>query len=130
MSGLIVKAAFLADDVRREENGKQLIVGAYHSRFTSDSFPSDGSYYLVVVADIVEAFSQVVRVRFKTSDDEILSAVKGTLNAKEAQGGVLLPVGPFSMSIAKPDTITAEISFDGGPWSPVADWTISQEIAP
>jgi hypothetical protein len=120
MAEQIVTAQFgiVCDQVRREDNGKLLIIGVYSHNITVASFPSHLALAAVIgtlTKTSVEEYSTEVRAAF--GGVEIYSG-KGSIGIKEP-GQDILVVPNLIVSAPNEGNLEIKIKFGSGRWKVV-----------
>ncbi len=121
-----ISNVIICDDVRKEDNGKIILIGVYPAGILTSSLPSQLAFmtYFEVIPVDQEPVSLTARVHFGRA-----SAANAPLQMRldikfanmEATGVILPKVG---FNVTKPGTYYVDISFDGHTWVNLAKKSI------
>jgi len=117
-SPLSIKAGIICEDVRKEENGKFIIIGAFATDIVVQSFPTSLLLTFLLIGEAAEPFDGMIEFRIWYDNVERVQG-RGGLKGQVA-GGVLLPIPNILLeNLASPGTIKFEIKVAGDNWNTV-----------
>jgi len=97
---LRIKFGIVCDDVRREDNGKLILIGIYGSNILVSSFPAMLALSLVISVDVLENFEGPILIRALLNGEKI---VEGRTNLTMVIGNdalITLPTMPVRIDKA------------------------------
>lgn len=123
-----ITAALLCDDVRREANGKEFLIGVYGTRIFLPSFPIALS--LTVWTRALFRRPGPVKIEVRGIND-LGQAILPTITAEvlsppEISDESTIILGPAPFQLLGPDRITFQWRAVGGEWEKIIGITISQ----
>lgn len=109
-----ITALIICDQIRREDNGKELIIGAYSGDILFHQFPLVFTFFLYVGFDAPPFKSGEFRFRVEL-DDGTFSELEGSIDSSPdvpIQGALISP--PISIEVKNPGSmaITAQFGDD------------------
>lgn len=113
-SSVEINYALLCDDVRREDNGKLLIVGAYGSTVKIPQFPAMVCFSLLISFTASKAGTFHFDLE-SLLDGDIVNQGNGTILI-DTLGRGLSGVGPLPCSISKPGLLEFRVRVEGEDW--------------
>lgn len=114
MSKVTIAAAFLCDDVRREDNGKMIAIGIYGNRIFVNAFPAILRLSALTNVSFPSAGRHSFKVRLSVGG-EMRQEV--TIEAEVRWSGsdwVPLPFEP--VQFYKPNEVSLALELDNGKW--------------
>jgi uncharacterized protein DUF6941 len=108
----------ICDDVRREDNGKLIIIGAYGSNISVGTFPANLLLSCILIGEVLEPveFSFAFEALYK---DEVRVKCTGTLRLEE-RGDVLLNLPNLSFAkLPAPGILGFRLKQTGGKWQTI-----------
>lgn len=120
---LTIEAVLFCDDVRVEDNGKHIFVGAYTGSIVVKDMPTQLGLVAFILLRVNEAVDTVVSFKCDL-DDENLNAVKGRLSATLADTQpITLPF--LAKNIEAPGTLSVSMQVGDGDWQQIAQRTVT-----
>lgn len=98
-SKINVISGLLCDDIRREDNGKLILLGVYEQDIQFQTFPSSLSLRPLLIADVLEPGEFPVDI-MATLDEKILFTGRLVVKA-EAAGRAIMPLPPTIINFEK-----------------------------
>ncbi|MEZ5887665.1 MAG: hypothetical protein R3D56_12395 [Paracoccaceae bacterium] len=137
MSGLEVNTALLCDDVRREDNGKLILIGVYTGGIVfSGPFPAALSNLFVFLSANTSLEDVDVEFRlFQNTGARELRLVRGNFkrDAKaptSALGRIDLPIPLGPIAFDEAGDYVFQMRDPGGIWQPVLEFSVSSNASP
>lgn len=113
-------AVIFCDDVRREENGKEILIGVYSGAAIFTDFPARISAYLWMQFKTKGTGEVVREVRGLNSDGaQMFSGEFGASVGPHEEGTMSVPIGKLALQINGPGTIEFQIREKDGEWTTV-----------
>ena len=109
-----IEYAIVCDDVRREDNGKLFIIGAYASDIRVPSYPFNLLLTILVAVRSETEHQTLVNIRVMRDGKRILQAKEGIILLLPAQDISMLSVGGMRVSGDKDVTLDFQVRFDQG----------------
>src|SRR4051794_4058924 len=119
MANVRFETAIVCDDIRREDNGKEILIGVYSGDITVATFPANLRLFFWISTFVEEGGEQVVNMRVLGPGD--VQLIKGEfriqVSAFPSEGS--LPVGPLLLQIQTEGKITLQIKRAGSKWETI-----------
>jgi hypothetical protein len=109
-----IKFAIICDDVRREDTGKMIIIGAYGRDIGVSSFPVNIALAAALSFSIDKAGTIPLEVKWSFDGNEI-SKSHGSIRS-DGGGVSLINIPPMLLGIERPGTLEFNVRFDKGKW--------------
>jgi hypothetical protein len=109
---LAIEFGLLCDDVRREDNGKLLLIGVYGGDIQFGSFPALAALRLVTKLDSRDGGARQVRFRFFLNDSKISEVVGEVATGKGEQEMAFSP--PIMLNLFQEGLIRVEAQYEDG----------------
>ncbi len=110
-----VRYALVCDEVRREDNGKLLLIGTYASSIVFQRLPANIGLSLICCIDADQPFSSEANLR-ALLNDEVIRTARGRIEVQEPSFNNLFPIPKMPLSIREEGTLTFELQFDEESW--------------
>jgi hypothetical protein len=126
-SKINIDFAFICDEVRREDNGKLLIIGVYAYDIIVRNFPVDLALTVVVSFNVDAPIETDFELKI-SHDGKSMSAVKGRFRLEKSSitGFPKLP-----LHISAPGELQFEMRLDDGEWQTIRKMPIlSANVSP
>lgn len=114
MPNMEIHSAIVCDDIRREINNKEILIGVYTGDIIVADFPTMLTLSLWIEASTPEAGPIPVHMRVKI-DNNIVGELKA-MQALTAAGYFSLPLPQMQLLVEKPGSIVFEIEGEAGHW--------------
>lgn len=121
-------SALICDDVRREANGKFILIGAYSGDVRVNKFPAALALQLVLQTDASSAGEAPFEIRVRDGEQQ-LAAGGGELKSI-APGPALVPLPAFPFFISQETTLHFEVKLENREWEMVRALNIKLSSAP
>lgn len=109
-----IEYAIVCDDVRREDNGKLIIIGAYASDIRVPSYPANLRLNILVAVRSETEHQVSVSIRVMRDGERILEMNRGLEITIPAQDISLFSISGLLVSAEKDATLDFQVRFDKG----------------
>lgn len=109
-----IEYAIVCDDVRREDNGKLIIIGAYSSDIIIPSYPTKLRLTILIAVRSETEHRALLSIRVMRDGEPIFEAKEGIEIFIPAQDISLISAGGILVSAEKDATLDFQIRFDKG----------------
>ena len=113
---LDVKAAVLCDDVRKEANGKDIIIGAYTGQITVGGFPAHFPFSLWLILSMKQMGKFKLEIEIRGTSDARISSMETNIEVTGDDNYAGITLGPFMTELQQEGNITARARLDEGAW--------------
>lgn len=128
-----VVAAVVCDDVRKEANGKDILIGVYSGTIAVHELPSPPvSLRCWIALSTSEAgrFNLKFRARNHSMKEIFQSSIGFTVQEKKEKGTGSISVGPILYSLTDPEgSLTIEYAEEKGSWTTIVEKRIEYQSA-
>jgi hypothetical protein len=124
-----VKVALLCDDVRREINGKEIIIGVFSDQINVVTFPVGImiTLYMRVLFDKSLTKYPVEIRAINAAGNQLVPIAKSTLDSMDATHTSTIVLGPIPLQIQAPGPISFQWRIEGGDeWSTIIALDVGQ----
>lgn len=121
-----VRFAFVCDDVRREENGKLIFLGAYGPNILPTAIPATMVLALVAGMDVSEPSEVDTKFQVMMDGERIIHG-GGSLKASLA-GFNFFPIKNIPLHMKEPGILDFQLQIADGEWQSV--YTVPVEVKP
>jgi hypothetical protein len=113
MAELSFRAVIVCDDVRREDNGKEILIGVYSSHILVSVFPANLRLFFYTMLSADESGDYKFSMRLIGPNG--VQLIQGNIDAQmRGPGGeAALPIGPLVIQVQSPGEIVLEIKQAG-----------------
>lgn len=120
------KWAVICDDIRREDNGKQILIGVYSENIGIPSFPANIalSIWLQCIGSKAGEVPFDFRLLF---DGREISGGSGSINVPFPNKMLSVGIGGLFAQILSPGTLTFQIRQHGGRWQKIKQIHVAQQ---
>lgn len=110
-----VRSVIFCDDVRREDNGKLILVGVYTGFLGIPSFPWSGVLHTVLLIENVESEHEFM-ITVGTASGAKFLEMQATISHVPGmiRHTAYIPLPPVPVTLSSPDEIQLRTSVDGG----------------
>jgi hypothetical protein len=112
--------ALACEDIRREDNGKLIVVGAFASNIQFASFPAVAVLAFLVVAEAAEMGER--HTKFQLLLDDAPIAQGSAAYAPDRPGRQLLRTPAIDIRFEKPSLLTFQVVDADAAGNPLGDW--------
>ena len=102
-----IETALICDEVRKEDNGKLIIVGLYATNIRFTVLPAAGVFTFLVIAQALKTGDHDVQFRVKLADTVLYESKGGQIHARQP-GRVLVPLPNIIIEADKEAMLTLE----------------------
>ena len=120
--------AVLCDDIRKEDNGKLILIGVYTGNILVSTFPAHlgAAAYLHGFATSHGDFPLEIRYRVECPDTKVFQLQgMGTVNVQGPTSEIGTPVVKAILEVAKPGWLSLAYRLEGGRWKTLLKKEIS-----
>jgi hypothetical protein len=107
--------AIICDDIRREDNGKAILIGVYGSNIILQSLPATLALSIWVHLDARFSGEKVINFRVIGTARNPISELAVDANIARP-GGVIVPIPPFPVFLESEGELTVEMRVGDGAW--------------
>jgi hypothetical protein len=120
-----VKYGILCEDIRREDNGKLLVIGMYGGSVEVSEIPATLVFTILIAMNSeIQAESEIEVIM--TLNEGQLSRAAGKVNFA-GKGLALLSLPPIPLSIKEEGELAIKARLDDGPWTELWNGPISMK---
>ena len=101
------ETGIVCDDIRREDNGKIIIIGAFARNIALQNFPAQLVLSCLVILNVVEPCELNTEFRASLDDDQVFKA-KGKMRITDT-GRIFIPLTNILIAAEKPCTLRIEM---------------------
>jgi hypothetical protein len=120
----------ICDDVRREDNGKEILIGIYGSAMLVSKFPAAVSPVLWMQVRPMKSGELRFSIRLKNEADAVFHEISGGVNvdAPGEMGAVSTPPAPIQVNAEM--QLVFEMKQEGGEWTKVREIPVKKQQPP
>jgi Family of unknown function (DUF6941) len=123
MSGLKVQSALVCEDVRREDNGKLILLGVFGNDIRVAQMPANLVLALVVRLEIEKPFRGVIEFQCLV-DGTVKFVAKGQLHVPEVSAALFTVPNIAILNIERRALLEFQWRVEGGDWDALCSFPI------
>lgn len=111
-----VQAALFCDDIRMEQNGKLILIGAYTGQMIVPSFPAENNLHCMLIIGEIDNPDIKIVAKVSSHDGAAFGQLEMDVNLDLDSLGQMpawIPLPPFRFSISAPDALEISVGLDG-----------------
>lgn len=110
-----IKYGILCEDIRREDNGKLILIGMYGRNIELSAVPSPLALALLIAIDAVSPGTSKIEVIASLNDEQVSKAT-GEIGF-DGKGLTLVTLPPFLIVIKEQGTLLIRAKLETGDWA-------------
>lgn len=120
MARLKFIAAVACEDIRQEDNGKLIIIGAFAADIQFATFPAIASLTFLVICEVPERTPVHSKFRLMVDDEQVMEGTATIVPSRP--GRLLLRTPPVQVRIERPQSFVLQVVEATETGAPVGDW--------
>lgn len=114
-----IACALFCEDVRREDNGKEMLIGVYSGDIRAGTFPT--VIHLVIWMQIISLQSgeAPIEIRLLNKNNDQVFHAGGQIDFRKAYAIGSVHFGPVRVPLSSEDELRLEIREHAGPWTEI-----------
>ena len=116
---LKVIAAALCEDVRREDNGKQMLIGVYSGDVVSTGFPANLAFAVWINAEVLQPGKGKLQIKYILDGSDMTSNMEAEIEAPNADSPLGIASPALPLSVPRPTTLRVLWKIASGDWEEV-----------
>lgn len=107
------QSVILCDDIRREDNGKLILIGVYTGDIVPVEFPAFFSFRLYMLYDAEQSDKHRLDIVCMIDDVEVVR-IEGAVSQPDRSNSVQMIPPPMAIDVDKPSDLVIMAETDGG----------------
>lgn len=119
MAKVRFEGVIVCDDVRREDNGKEILIGVYSGDITLPRLPANIRIFFWAMLYVEEGGEQTFNIRVLGPGE--VQLIQGNFHAllPDTPPEGSLPIGPLLLQIQTAGQLSLQIKREGGEWETI-----------
>lgn len=118
-SRLKFKCVVICDDIRREDNGKQILIGVYSGNIVVEKFPANLVLSAWLQCTASETGDIPLNLRIVNGEKEAVAGGSGKVHVEVAAENMSLTIPRLLVQVSTEDTLTFQVQQHHGRWTSV-----------
>ena len=121
-------AAVLCEDVRREENGKQILIGVYSGDIVSMGFPANLGLSVWVNAEVSQTGKGSFQIKFVLDGSDMNANMDAEVEVLNSESPIGIASPTLPLSVPRPTTLRVMWKVADGDWEELLSKRVIQAV--